>query len=102
MSKFGNPFSSIAKDGKLTKAELIRAIRFNISAEYDAIKTYTQLAEASDSKFVADVLNEIADEEKEHVGEFMKVLDHLAPDEQSFYKKGAEEVDKIFKDQDAS
>ncbi|MFA5933218.1 MAG: ferritin family protein [Microgenomates group bacterium] len=102
MSKFGNPFSSLAKDGKLTKQELIRAIRFNISAEYDAIKTYTQLAEAADSKFVSDVLMDIANEEKVHVGEFMKVLEHLDAGEKEYYEKGAKEVEEIFKDQNAS
>lgn len=102
MGKFDNPFSSIAKEGKLSKAELIRAIRFMISAEYDAVKQYTQLAESSDSKFVSDVLYDIANEERVHAGEFMKVLDHLAPDEQDFYKEGAKEVEEIFKGQNVS
>lgn len=102
MGKFDNPFSSITKDGKLTKSELIRAIRFMVSAEYDAIRQYTQLAEVSDSKFVSDVLYDIANEERVHAGEFVKVLDHLAPDEQVFYKEGAKEVEEIFKDQDVS
>ena len=48
MPEFGNPFSGIAKDQKLTKEELIRAIRFMIAAEYEAIQLYMQLAESTD------------------------------------------------------
>ena len=33
MPDFGHPFSGLAKDRKLTESELIRAIRFMISAE---------------------------------------------------------------------
>ncbi|MCJ7656703.1 MAG: rubrerythrin, partial [Candidatus Atribacteria bacterium] len=37
MPEFGNPFSGLKKDRKLTNEELIRAIRFMIAAEYEAI-----------------------------------------------------------------
>ena len=40
MPEFGTPFSGLAKDRKLTKSELIRAIRFMIAAEYEAIQLY--------------------------------------------------------------
>ena len=38
MPDFGHPFSGLAKERKLTDAELIRAIRFMVSAEYEAIQ----------------------------------------------------------------
>jgi rubrerythrin len=38
------------------------------------------------------VLKDIADEERVHAGEFLKLLKHLSPDEEGFYNKGAEEV----------
>ena len=44
MPDFGHPFSGLAKERKLTDAELIRAIRFMVSAEYEAIQLYMQLA----------------------------------------------------------
>ena len=44
MPEFGTPFSGLAKDRKVTKEELIRAIRFMIGAEYEAIQLYMQLA----------------------------------------------------------
>lgn len=92
MPDFGNPFSGLAKDRKLTDAELIRAIRFMVSAEYEAIQMYMQLAESIDNKLAIEVLQDIADEERVHAGEFLRLLKELAPDEEKFYEEGAKEV----------
>ncbi len=40
MPEFGSPFSGLAKDRNLSDAELIRAIRFMIAAEYEAVQMY--------------------------------------------------------------
>jgi len=93
MPDFGTPFSGLANDRKLTKEELIRAIRFMVSAEYEAIQLYMQLAESTDNKLAIEVLKDIADEERVHVGEFLRLLKELAPDEQKFYDEGAKEVE---------
>lgn len=102
MPEFGNPFSGLAKDHKLTDAELVRAIRFMISAEYEAIQLYMQLAESTDNKLAKDVLTDIADEERVHAGEFLRLLHELAPDEEKLYEEGAKEVremiDRLKKD----
>jgi len=98
MPEFGSPFSGLAYDRKLSDEELIRAIRFTIAAEYEATQMYMQLAESTDNKLAVDVLKEIADEERVHVGEFLRLLRELAPDEEKFYARGAKEVeDKIKK-----
>ena len=55
MPEFGNPFSGLAKERKLTDGELVRAIRFMISAEYEAIQLYLQLAESVDNQLAIDV-----------------------------------------------
>ncbi len=94
MPDFGQPFSGMAKDKKLTKAELIRAIRFMISAEYEAIQLYMQLAESTDDELAIEVLKDIADEERVHAGEFLRLLKHLDPEEEKFYNEGAEEVEE--------
>jgi len=94
MPEFGSPFSGVAKDRKLSKEELIRAIRFMIAAEYEAIQLYMQLAESTDDKLSQEVLKDIADEERVHAGEFLRLLKHLAPDEERFYGEGAEEVEE--------
>lgn len=94
MPEFGNPFSGLAKERKVTHEELVRAIRFMISAEYEAIQLYMQLAESTDNKLAQEVLKDIADEERVHAGEFLRLLRELAPDEEKFYAEGYEEVEE--------
>jgi len=94
MPVFGSPFSGSASDRKLTDEELIRAIRFMVAAKYKATQLYMQLAESTDNKLAAEVLKDIADEERVHAGEFLRLLHELAPDEEKFYAKGAEEVEE--------
>ena len=95
MPGFGSPFSGLANDRKLTHEELVRAIRFMVAAEYEAVQLYMQLAEWTDNKLAVDVLKDIADEERVHAGEFLRLLGELAPDEEKFYSQGAEEVEGI-------
>jgi len=92
MPEFGNAFSGLIRERKLTDTELIRAIRFMISAEYEAVQLYMQLAESTDNRLAKDVLVDIADEERVHAGEFLRLLQELAPDEKELYDKGAKEV----------
>ncbi|MGD9950660.1 MAG: ferritin family protein [Desulfobulbus sp.] len=94
MPEFGSPFSGLANGKKLTDAELVRAIRFMVAAEYEAIQLYMQLAESTDNALAISVLTDIADEERVHAGEFLRLLHELAPDEAKFYAEGAEEVEE--------
>lgn len=98
MPEFGNPFSGLAADRKLTDEELIRAIRFMVAAEYEAVQLYMQLAESTDNKLAVEVLKDIADEERVHAGEFLRVLHELAPDEEKFYAEGSEEVEEMIEE----
>jgi len=97
MPDFGTPFSGLAQERKLTNEELVRAIRFMIAAEYEAIQLYMQLAESINDKLAIEVLEDIADEERVHAGEFLRLLKHLAPDEEKFYAEGADEVEEEMK-----
>lgn len=94
MPEFGSAFSGLKNDRNLTEEELIRAIRFMIAAEYEAIQLYMQLAESTDNKLAKEVLIDIADEERVHAGEFLRLLHELAPDEEEFYQEGVEEVEE--------
>jgi len=94
MPEFGHPFSGLAKESKISHEELVRAIRFMIAAEYEAIQLYMQLAESTDNKLAIEVLKDIADEERVHAGEFLRLLKELDPDEEKFYAEGAEEVEE--------
>ena len=93
MPEFGSPFSGLKNDRKLTDAELVRSIRFMVAAEYEAVQLYMQLAESTDNKLAVEVLKDIADEERVHAGEFLRLLSELAPDEGKLYVQGAKEVE---------
>ena len=95
MPDFGSPFSGLAHDRKLTHEELVRAIRFMVAAEYEAVQLYMQLAESIDDELAIEVLKDIADEERVHAGEFLRLLRHLEPDEERFYAEGAGEVEEF-------
>jgi len=97
MPTFGSPFSGLANNRKLTNQELIRAVRFTVAAEFEATQLYMQLAESTNNKLAVKVLKDIADEERVHVGEFLRLLHALAPDEEKFYAKGVKEVEEMIK-----
>ena len=97
MPQFGSPFSELANGRKLTDEELVRAIRFMVAAEYEATQMYVQLAESTGNKLAVAVLKDIANEEREHVGEFLRLLSELDPDEEKFYANGTREVEEQIK-----
>jgi len=94
MPDFGSPFAGLANDRKLTDAELIRAVRFMVSAEYEAVQLYMQLAESTDNELAKEVITDIANEERVHAGEFLRLLYELAPDEKKYYEEGYAEVEE--------
>ncbi len=98
MPEFGNVFSVKASDRKLTDSELIRAIRLSVAAEYEAVQLYEQLAESTDNELARKVLFDIAKEEVVHAGEFLRLLRELYPNEEAFYKEGAEEVEEMMEE----
>lgn len=97
MPTFGTPFSGLANDRKLTNNELIRAIRFMLTSEFEATQLYMQLAESIDNKLAIDVLMDIANEELVHAGEFLRLLYELSPDDEKLYAEGAKEVETEIK-----
>lgn len=95
MPEFTDAYAGQHYDRKLTHEELVRAIRFMIAAEFEAIQLYEQLAENTDNKLAQEVLRDIAGEEKEHAGEFLRLLRELQPNEMEFYEEGAGEVEEM-------
>ena len=62
---FTNPFpAGLPADGKMNRAELVRALRLDLAAEQDAIALYTAHAEATQESEVKKALLSIADEER--------------------------------------
>lgn len=97
MPQFATPFSIKKSDKKLTNEELIRAIRFSIASEYEAIQIYEEIIESTDNEEVIKLLKEIANDEKVHTGNFLYLMKILAPDEKNSYKDGAAEAEEILK-----
>ncbi len=95
MPEFMNPFSGKVPEKKLSHEELVRAIRLNIAAEHEAIHLYMAHADATDHVLAKEVLTDIANEEREHVGEFMRLLEILTGDEADWLASGREEVDEM-------
>ncbi len=95
MPEFVNPFSGIVPGRKMTKEELIRAIRLNLAAEEEAVHLYLAHADATDHPLAKKVLIDIANEERVHAGEFLRLLEILTGDEGKFMAQGAKEVDDM-------
>lgn len=94
MPNFANPFNGNV-DRKISKDELIQAIRLDIAGELEAIYLYEAHAMATDDVVAKTVLLDIANEEKEHVGELMYLLKHLDPKEAELFENGANEVKEM-------
>ncbi len=89
---FGKHPLDIAPGAKISGERLCDALRLAIIAEVDAITLYRQIAESSADKVVAEVFREVADEEKEHLGEFMYLLRRCDENLDEMMKQGEEEV----------
>lgn len=97
MPSFANPFSTNV-DRKISKAELIQAIRLDIAGELEAIYMYDAHAIATDDVLAKKVLADIRDEEIVHVGELTTLLRHLDPKEAELFLDGENEVKEMMKE----
>ncbi|MFP3880233.1 MAG: ferritin family protein [Dehalococcoidia bacterium] len=95
MAEFLNPFSGQVPDRKLTHEELVRAIRLALAAEEEAIHLYMAQADAIDHQLAKKVLIDVANEERQHAGEFLRLLQILTGDEDKWLAEGASEVDEM-------
>lgn len=95
MPEFSHPFQGNKCDRTLTKEELIRAIRFSIASEFEAIQLYEQLKDSINDEKCKKILEEVADDERVHVGNFQFILEQLSPKDKSAIKEGFEEAKKI-------
>ena len=97
MPEFGLPTSGLTNNRQLTDEDLISAIGFAATGEYEATQSYMQLFETIDNKLAVKVLQCVADEERIHKGELPRFLYDYASDEEKPYTKGAKEVEDEIK-----
>jgi rubrerythrin len=95
MPDFADPFSGNVPDRKLSAGELVRALRLDLAAEQEAIHQYMAQAEAADNELARKVLEDIANEERQHAGEFLRLLQILTGDEDKWLADGAAEVNTM-------
>lgn len=91
MPSFANPFVGNVNK-KLSKEELIQAVRLDIAGELEAIFLYDAYVQATDDEIAKTVIGDIRDEEKAHVGELMSLLRTLDPKEAELFADGEKEV----------
>ena len=91
MAEFANPFQGNC-DRKLSKEELIQALRIDIASELEAMYLYDAHAMATDDPLVKNVLQDIRDEEKAHAGELLALLRYLDPNVAEILYEGHGEV----------
>lgn len=91
MPAFTSPFAGNVNK-KMSKEELIQAIRLDIAGELEAIFLYDAHVQATDDEIAKKVLGDIRDEEKAHVGELMSLLRALDPKEAELFAEGEQEV----------
>lgn len=94
MPSMANPFSFVNPKGekKLSREELLQALRTDIASELEAVQLYKAHANATDDKLVKKQLNAIADEEKDHIGELLGLIRRLDPSTDEHLKAGEKEV----------
>ncbi len=80
---------------KLSKDEIAQALRLSIIAELDAINLYLQFANSIDDEKIRRVFEDIAKEEKTHVGEFLALLKVLDEEQVIELEKGVREIEKL-------
>lgn len=70
------------------------SLRRAIISEYDAISLYSQLADMTENEKLKEILLDIAQEEKIHVGEFEDLLNKIDPEHFDAINEGKLEINK--------
>jgi rubrerythrin len=94
MPTFTDVFNQMTPPRKMTTRELVRTLRLSIAAEEDATSVYEAAADATDNPLARAVLQDIANEERVHVGEFQRLISILLADEDGWLADGAGEVNE--------
>ena len=97
MPNFPDPFAGNV-ERKMSREELVQALRIDIAGELEAMFLYDAHAQATDDPLVRKVLMDIRDEEKAHVGELMTLLRYLEPNWAEFLAEGEGEVLEVMEE----
>ena len=93
MAGFADPFPGISRE--INEDELVRALRLDIAAEEEAVTLYTAQADATRNPIARRILNNIAEEEIVHIGEFNRLIEMISKPETKLQMQGQKEVDEM-------
>ena len=83
--------TKIDKEYYFDSNQLLVEIRQRLVEEYEAINNYLSMIPRVKEDWVVDIIKDIADEEKAHVGELEDILYKLNPEELKKVKEGMKE-----------
>lgn len=92
--KIAQELKAVKTLDKLNDRELARALRDAIIAEEGAIKQYEVIVDSTDNEKIKKVVQDLADEEKIHVGELHKLISMIDKDEKPLIDKGEKEAEE--------
>lgn len=92
MPEFADINSVYTPVKKLSEVEMLRAIKFGIASEFEAIQLYQQIMESTSNEDVKKVLTDISNDEKHHAGALYKLLEVLSPEDEKEYAHGVQEA----------
>ena len=93
MPGIADPFVALVPR-TMTKQELVQAVRIEVEAQL----LYEAHAAATDDEVARKVFSDIADEEKEHMGELLALLQYLDSEEADHMAEGVGEVEGMMKE----
>lgn len=91
MNTIDKAIEVVSYNEKYDKKRLAIAIREKINEENEAINSYLSLVPHITEPDISRIIQDIANEEKVHVGELQKILYNLDPDELKKEKEGRKE-----------
>lgn len=91
MKAIDKAIEAVSYNEKYDKKRLAIAIRQKINEENEAINSYLSLVPHITEPDISRIIQDIANEEKVHVGELQKILYNLDPDELKKEKEGRKE-----------
>ena len=93
MPEVGSPLSGLSNNRNLSDEDLIRAIRFAASGEYEAAQTYIELAESKNYQLAAKVFKSVVDIKRKQMEDFQSFPYDISADEKKPYAKGTYDVE---------
>lgn len=89
MPRFNDIQSIFSPDKIMSKDEILRAIKFGLSSEFESTQVYQQIMESTNNEQVKIVLTDIIRDEMHHAGALLQLLTLLSPADAAEYGTGA-------------